>query len=200
MKIRVAAFVASALLTACGGGGGTGSPSPGATITPPPPSFYLPLAVGNQWTYDCGAGGTKSNTVTQTAQVGGLTAFAYAEQIPSQSGTTTQIQLLANDVQGNTTLYGYLVNGMVAPVTPTLLIAAAPAVNQQFNYPGPNGSTVPRYFRSFDVTNPTQLGTFQVAVYYESNGLHNYGYTLGVGVTEEDQTPYDCKITSRTLH
>ena len=202
MSIRFTAFAVLALTAACGGGssgGSNGGPPPGPTPTPPA-AFYLPLAVGNAWTYDCGTGGMKSNTVTQTVQVGGVTTFAYAEQIPSPSGITTQTQLLANDAQGNTTLYGYLINGAVTTVTPTLLIAASPTVGQMFNYPVPDGSTVPRYFRAFDHTNPTQLGTFAVAVYYESNGQRNYGYTLGTGVTEEDQAPYDCTITSYTLH
>ena len=204
MRIPYAGFAAIVLLAACGGGGGgggtSGGPPPGPTPTPSPAAVYLPLAVGNTWAYDCGGGVTKTNTVTQAVVAGGRTTFAYAEQIPSPSGTTTQTLLLANDASGNTTLYGYLVNGSAQAVSPTLLIAASPAVNQHFDYPAPDGSIVSRYFRAFDHTNPTKLGTFAVAVYYESNGQHNYGYTLGTGVTEEDQAPYDCTITSYTLH
>jgi hypothetical protein len=52
-------------------------------------------------------------------------------------------------------------------------------------------------------SNPTPLGIFQVAPYFESGGTHNYGYALGTGIVEEDHGPnfqYDCLVTSATVH
>jgi len=184
-----------ALLISCGGGGGASTKQP----PPPPAQFYLPLAVGNTWTYACNHnGGNLTDTVTQTVAVNGQQTFAMQMQFPNGP---TQTFLLANDTQGNTTFYGYLVNGTAMPVTPTPYIAANPTVGQAFNYPALGGGTINRTFTSFTVTNPTALGVFNVAV-YDEGGLPAYGYTQGQGVTEQDHNfpQFDCTVTSIKLH
>ena len=109
--------------------------------------------------------------------------------------------MLGNDKQGNTTFYGYLVNGTAMPVTPTLYVSANPAAGQKFNYPALGGGTIDRVFAEHTVTNPTALGVFNVGVYNEG-GLPAYGYTLGKGVTEQDHNfpQYDCTVTSIQVH
>jgi hypothetical protein len=196
-------------LAACGGGGGTGGgggqPPPVPTPTPSPLQFYQPLATGDTWKYSCHfrnppMAGTFpiANRVTGTQMVNGVQTFAFALQVvTSPTQIATQTMLLANDTQGNVTLYGYLASGTVLPVTPTLIVAAAPSTSTPYNYPALGGGTVTRSFAAFTVTNPTPLGTFNVAVYYESGATHNYGYALGKGIMEEDHGPnfrYDCLI------
>jgi hypothetical protein len=184
----------TSLLLSCGGGGSSTKQPP-----PPPVQFYLPLAVGNTWTYACNHnGGNITDTVTQTVTVSGHLTYAMQMQFPN---APTQTMLLANDAQGNTTFYGYLVNETPMPVTPTPYISANPTTGQAFNYPAPDGSTVNRIFKSFTVTNPTALGVFNVAVYNEG-GLPAYGYTIGKGVTEQDHNypQFDCTVSSIQLH
>jgi hypothetical protein len=198
------------MFAACGGGGG-GSPGPGGGTPQPtatPAHFYQPLAVGDTWTYAChfrnppGPGTfTIANTVTGTQIVAGVQTFAFAlAVVTSPSQIATETMLVANDALGNLRLYGYLVGGTVLPVTPTVIVAAHPSGS--YDYPAPDGSTIQRKFVAFTVTNPTPLGVFDVAVYYESNATHNYGYALGKGIMEEDHGPqfqYDCLITSIQL-
>ena len=204
--------------TGCGGGGGGGAipnPSPQPSVSP---ALYQPLAVGNTWTYSCGPHPARalkvravstpfpiSDTVTETAVVNGVSVFALALQIPDPSGAiTTQTELLANDGQGNTSIYGYLISGTIQPVTPAIIIGANPVVGQSFNYTGPTGSTVPRTLQAFTVSNPTAYGVFQnVAVYYENGGTtSNYGYVRGIGSVEQDHDNflYDCTLQSYQLH
>jgi hypothetical protein len=212
MKTRLAIAVACfPLLAACGGGGGGASPAPRPTPTPTigPVQLYQPLALGDSWTYSCafrnppGPGTfTIANQVTGTQVVGGVATYAFALQVvTSPSQIATETMLLANDAQGNVTLYGYLNGGTVLPVTPTVIVAANPSGS--YDYPGPDGKPVTRVFKAFTVTNPTPLGTFNVAVYYESGGTHNYGYALGKGILEEDHGPnfqFDCVITALHLN
>ncbi len=110
---------------------------------------------------------------------------------------------MANDSAGSTLIYGYLVNGQVQGFAPTIVVAAAPAMGASYDYPAQGGGTVMRTFVGFESSNPTKLGTFEVAPYFENGGTHNYGYALGYGVVEEDHGPkfeFDCLITNVSLH
>lgn len=216
-----AAFALAALwLAGCGGGGGGSLPGP----TPPPgpspsPQSYLPLAVGNTWTYACYRGTPapgastfpKTNQVLGTTTVGGTVTYEYAQQIPSSpTQSTAQIQLLANDANRNTVLYGYMANPTAPPqlVTPTVIVAASPGPsNAPFDYPAQGGGTVSRVFCCIGPTNATVFGVFSVAEYYDGSHIvdsatDGYGYALGKGVMEEDHnfnnpaTRIDCIITA----
>ena len=167
-----------------------------ATVTVGP-AAVLPLALGSTWTYTCGNGVNITDQVTQTVDVNGHSAFALELQFP-QGGTQTF--LLNNDSQGNTTLYGYLVNGVVQAVIPTLYISVNAVPNQHFDYPAQGGGTVSRFFFGMEPTNPTPLGTFRVAAYNETAQKKIYGYASGVGIAEQDHGNFDCKISSALLH
>lgn len=175
-------------LVACGGG---------SKSTPPGPQIYLPLAVGNNWNYDCGNGVSIVDTVTQTVSVNGVSTFALQLQFPNGP---TQTFLLANDAQGNTTLYGYLVNGSPQTITPTAYISANPSPGESFNYPAQNGGTVNRVFVNFEPTNQTPLGVFQVASYNDNGTQDIWGYAAGKGIMEQDHGSFDCKITAFQVH
>jgi hypothetical protein len=184
----------TSLLLSCGGGSSTKQPSP-----PPPSQLYLPLAVGNTWTYACNHnGGSISDTVTQTVTVNGQLTYAMQMEFPNGP---PQTMLLANDAQGNTTFYGYLVNGTPMPVTPSLYVSANPQKGEKFDYPALGGGIVNRAFAEFTVTNPTTLGVLPVAVYNE-NGLPAYGYDAGKGVMEQDHNypQFDCTVISFHVH
>ena len=159
---------------------------------------YQPLAVGDYWTYTCNNEFTISDRVTKKVPVGKRTTFAFSLQIPSSpTKSTTQVQLLANDAHGNTWIYGYLKKGVVSKIKPAEIVAASPKAGKHYNYVGPKGHTVSRLFKEFEDTNPTPLGVFWVAAYFESNDTHNYGYSLGRGDMEQDHGPaykYDCLI------
>lgn len=204
--------VAGASALGCGGGGSTQGPGPAPSVKP---GLYQPLAVGDTWNYTCGPHPASafrlaattfpiSDTITQTVTVNGVTTFAMALQIPDSSGTvSTLTELLANDAQGNTSIYGYLNGSTVDAVPPAVIVAANPVLHQAYNYTGPTGSTVPRVFQAFTSSNPTGLGTFPtVAVYYENGGTtDNYGYVPGIGSVEQDHAnfTYDCVIESDHL-
>jgi hypothetical protein len=221
MRLQSIVMGAGLALAGCGGGGGGGASAPGAGGTPPPVhlQFYEPLALGDQWSYTCrdikggGENGgqpfTIVDSVAGTATVNGTTVYEFALQIPQVPSKplqiVTEIQLLANDAAGNATLYGYLVNGVVTTIKPTLFVTANPPGQQReaFNYPGQNGVTIDREFVGLEPSNPTPLGVFEVAPYFESGSTHNYGYALGTGIVEEDHGPnfeVDCLITAGTLH
>ena len=203
----LAPAILGALLTACGGGGGAGGSAPSTTPSSRPPQLYQPLAVGDSWKYTChfrnppGPGTFPiANAVTGMQTVNGVATFALELQIvTSPSKIATETMLVANDAAGNTTLYGYVMGGTVLPVSPAVIVAAAPSTTASYNYTGPNGVTVTRTFVSIGSTNPTPLGVFVVAIYYETGGTHNYGYALGQGIMEEDHGPnfqYDCVINA----
>lgn len=211
--------VAAIWLAACGGGGGSlpgPTPPPGPSPSPQP---YLPLAVGDTWTYACYLGTPapgasafpKTNQVLGTTTVAGTTVYEYAEQIPSSpTQSTTQIQLLANDAKHNTVLYGYMAGPTASPqaVTPTVIVAANPGPsNAPYDYPAEGGGTVSRVFCCTEPTNPTKFGVFTVNAFFDgshvvSSATDGYGYALGKGVMEEDHnfnnpgTRIDCVITS----
>lgn len=190
---RLIPLVAISLFLLSCGGSGSNAPQP------PGQQFYLPLALGNTWSYACNhSGGSITDTVTKTVAVNGQQTFALQMEFPNGPQQTL---LLANDKHGNTTFYGYLVNGTPMSMTPTLYISANPTAGQKFDYPAVGGGTVSRVFAEYTVTNPTALGVFNVAVYNES-GLPAYGYTLGKGVTEQDHNypQFDCTVTSIQVH
>ncbi len=178
------------LLLSCGGSGSQSTP-------PPPPQFYLPLALNNTWSYDCGGGVSITDTVTQAVTVSGTSTFALQLEFPNGP---TQTFLLANDAKGNTTFYGYLVSGAPKTVTPTPYISASPTANESFNYPAINGGTIDRVFVNFENTNQTPLGIFQVASYNDNGKQDIWGYAAGKGVMEQDHGSFDCKITAFQVH
>jgi hypothetical protein len=130
--------------------------------------------------------------------------YALSLQIPSSPTKSTQVvQLLANAANGSTWIYGYLIAGKVHATKPAEIVAATPVLNKQYDYPAPTHGTVSRVFKGFEWTNRTPLGVFWVAPYFESGGTHNYGYSLGRGVMEEDHGPnykYDCLIEKLVIH
>jgi hypothetical protein len=205
-----AIFALTLAVAACGGGSNATPAPTGTPGSTPPPALYQPLAVGDQWTYACGLRGQPStftiqNSIAATATVAGQTVYEFALQVPSspaQISTTTM--LLANDSQNNLVLYGYVVNGAVQTVNPTVIAGSSPTPGEDFSYPAADGTTVTRTFESFTATNSTPYaGVYpRVAVYYESNATHNYGYDAGLGIAEEDHGPnfqYDCLLSGLTL-
>ena len=164
---------------------------------------YQPLAVGDSWKYVCNHQFTIRNAVVGTARVGKTLTYEFSIQIPSSPSKSVKVvQLLANDRKGITRIYGYLIAGKVHAVTPTAIVVPAPVLNRHYDYPGQHGGVVSRIFVGFENTNPTPLGTFRVAPYFESNATHNYGYTLRRGIMEEDHGPnyrYDCLIDKVVL-
>lgn len=195
-----------ALLVTCGacGNGGLGAPQlTQASRNAAAMKVYQPLAVGDFWRYTCNHLFTIEDRVVGKYAVGKHTTFALSVQIPSSpTKSKTVVQLLADDVHGNTWIHGYLIGGKVHPVTPHEIVAAKPIKSKHYDYPGPSGGTVSRIFKEFEDTNPTPLGVFWVAAYFESNATHNYGYSLGRGVMEQDHGPaykYDCLIEKYVL-
>lgn len=165
---------------------------------------YQPLAVGDYWTYTCNNAFTIRDRVIKRVPVGRRSTFALSLQIPSSpTKSVTVVQLLSNDAHGNTWIYGYLNNGVVHKVKSTEIVAASPVQGKHYNYPGPSGHTISRLFKEFEYTNRTPLGVFWVAAYFESHATHNYGYSLGRGVMEQDHGPaykYDCLIEKYAVH
>lgn len=204
-RIAVAA-AAVAILPCCGSP--SASPSIAASqfgaVAPDATKVYQPLAAGDTWTYTCNHAFKIVDRVVRKLRVAKRTVYALSLQIPSSpSKSNVETQLLANDSKGNTWLYGYLIKNGVHTVKPSKIVAAAPVKGAHFNYPGPKGGTIGRIFKEFEYTNQTPLGVFWVAAYFESNATHNYGYSLGRGVMEEDHGPsykYDCLIEKYTLH
>ncbi|MGA8576511.1 MAG: hypothetical protein WB609_12620 [Candidatus Cybelea sp.] len=164
---------------------------------------YQPLAAGDFWTYTCNNFFKIEDRVVGKYDVGKHATFALSVQIPSSPTKSTKVvELLANDVHGNTWIYGYLVAGKVHAVTAREIVAASPVKGKHYNYPAPKGGAIERIFKEFEATNKTPLGTFWVAAYFESNATHNYGYSLGRGVMEQDHGPnyhYDCLIEKYVL-
>jgi hypothetical protein len=224
--VRLTSYASAAALSAfvgCGGGSGA---SPALGISPPPiaspsPKPFLPLAVGDVWTYACYLGTPaplastfpKTNQVLGTTDVGGTQTFEYAIQIPSSATlSTTEIQLLANDAAGDTIIYGYVASPGAAPsplASPAFIIAHAPTAGETFDYDSQAGSAVSRFFWGTESTHETALGTFTVDAYFEgshsvSGATDGYGYAAGLGSMEEDHDfndpnpakRIDCLITT----
>lgn len=194
-----ACALAVAALQACGGGGTTSSPAPAPTATPKPGvKFYQPLAVGNTWNYTCGNNVATTDSIPAAEPVGSIEGFRLALQFP---GGASQTQILANNADGSTTLYGYLVNGSPVFVVPSVIVGANPTPGQQFNYPGPSSGTfVTRSFVGFTTSHLTPLGVFNVAVYSENGGADTYSYALGTGIAEQTHGAFDCLLASFHLH
>jgi hypothetical protein len=174
------------------------------TVRPDAGKAYQPLAKGDYWKYICNSQFTIEDRVSGTYRLAGRTVYALSLQIPSSPKKSTYVvQLLANDSHGNTRIYGYVFSGKVHAVTPAEIVAANPVKGKHYNFPGPKGGTVSRLFKLFEDTNRTPLGVFWVAAYFESNDTHNYGYSLGRGVMEQDHGPayrYDCLIDKYVVH
>jgi hypothetical protein len=187
---------------------GSQTAAPGAAVqtpadTPATKSVYQPLAVGNTWKYVCNHQFPIENAVLGKLRLDARTVYEFSIQIPSSPVHSVKVvQLLANDSTGTTRIYGYLLHGKPHEVTPAAIVVASPVLHQHYDYPRLGGGKVTRIFMGFENTNPTPLGTFYVAPYFESGGTHNYGYALGKGVMEEDHGPnykYDCLIDHVTL-
>lgn len=165
---------------------------------------YQPLAVGDSWTFTCNHQFKIVDRVVGRHTIGKQTVYALSLQIPSSpSKSTYVVQLLANDLHGNTWIYGYMIHGKIHLVTRTEIVAASPVKNKHYDYPAPTHGRISRVFIGFEFTNKTPLGVFWVAPYFDNGGTHNYGYNLGRGVMEEDHGPnykYDCLIEKYVLH
>jgi hypothetical protein len=198
-----------ALLCACGRGSvapyasGPGSVSENAAPLAAT-KVYQPLAVGDSWTYICNHSFTIADRVIGARRLNQRTVYELSLQIPSSSSKSTHVvQLLGNDRKGNTRIYGYLIGRKVYSVTPTEIVPAKPVLHKHYDYPAPHRGKVSRIFMGFEWTNKTPLGTFWVAPYFENGATHNYGYSLGRGVMEQDHGPqyqYDCLIKKYVLH
>lgn len=175
----------------------------------------LPLVVGNTWVYACylnsptpGASTfPKTNQVTGTAVVNGVTTYVYQEQIPSSpTQSTTVIQLLAEDAARDTVLYGYEASPGSSPfpvASPTVIVAPNPGPSGTiYDYPLQGGGIEPRVFCCNTPTHPTVLGTFQVDAYFDGShtvrsATDGYGYAPGLGVMEEDHNFNDPNPANR---
>jgi hypothetical protein len=178
-------------------------PSPATQPRPNATKVYQPLATGNYWKYICNKTFTIEDHVVGTYRLSKRAVYALSLQIPSSpTKSIVEVQLLANDAKGNTWIYGYVIHGKIHAVKPAEIVAAKPDPYSYYNYPGPVHGKVTRLFLHFESTNKTPLGVFWVAPYFESNRTHNYGYSLGRGVMEEDHGPqykYDCLIEKYVL-
>jgi hypothetical protein len=205
-------FVAAllSLSAACGGPGTAVNPSGAvsnathpAMASPDATKVYQPLAAGNSWTYICNHQFTIVDQVIGTQHVNGRLVYVFSLQIPSSPTKSVHVkQLLANDPGGNTWIYGYVIHHKIHLVMPTKIVVPDPMLHAHYDYPAPAHGKISRVFVGFEYTNPTPLGTFWVAPYFESGGTHNYGYSKGRGVMEEDHGPnykYDCLIEKYVL-
>ncbi len=166
--------------------------------------MYQPLGSADSWTYTCNHQFTIVDRVIGTLHLSKRLVYVFSLQIPSSPKKSVYVdQLLANDSSGNTWIYGYLTHHRAHAVTPAKIVARNPVLNAHYDYPAPAHGKISRIFVGFEYTNPTPLGTFWVAPYFESGGTHNYGYSKGRGVMEEDHGPnyrYDCLIEKYVLH
>ena len=217
LRSRMAAIATALVLGSCAGSSrgidSSGGPAPAVPARPAGSALYQPLAVNDAWTYTCrdikGGGENGNNPFTivhrvlGTTKVGSKTTFELELQIPQVPSTpleiVTEVMLVANDAHGNLVIYGYLLpNESVRKIKPTIIVSnATPNKYATFNYAGPNGRLISRFFYGIEPTNPTPLGTFTVADYEESRMTHDYGYARGFGVAEEDHGPnfeVDCLV------
>jgi hypothetical protein len=196
----------AALLCACARGGLTPASNsvPAARVAKPSVAVaYQPLATSDYWKYICNGTFTIVDRVIGKYRVNNHLVYALSLQIPSTPKKSVDvIELLANDAKGNTWIYGYLEHGKIHPVKPAEIVSAHPVKNKHYDYPAPAHGKISRIFIGFENTNRTPLGVFWVAAYFESQATHNYGYSLGLGVMEEDHGPqykYDCLIEKYVL-
>jgi hypothetical protein len=183
----------------------------------PQSRLFQPLAVGDSWTYTCrdikGGAENGGNPFSFTDRVlrdvkHGPQEFAefalHVPIVPSKPlKIVTELMLLTNDAHGNLWIHGYVVHGKIAIRKRTEIVAAVnPAKYARFDYLGPTGKRVQRFFYGYVPTNPTPLGTFLVADYEESHATNDYGYAYGKGIMEEDHGPnfeVDCLIRNVVL-
>ena len=176
--------------------------------------LYQPLATGDRWTYSCrdvkggGENGGKPfaivNRVLAPVTVNRRRLYEFSLQIPQVPSTPlkilTEVMLLRNDSAGNVWIYGYLKGKTIRRVaTAKILDGASPPRYTSFDYTGPTGRRVSRFFYGVESSNPTPLGIFTVADYEESGATHDYGYARGKGIVEEDHGPnfeVDCLVES----
>jgi len=167
-------------------------------------SVYQPLGPADSWSYICNHQFHIVDQIIGTLHLNKRLVYVFSLQIPNSPTKSVRVeQLLANDSSGNTWIYGYLVHHKVHTITPTKIVVTHPVLNAHYDYPGPLHGKIARVFVGFEYTNPTPLGTFWVAPYFESGGTHNYGYSKGRGVMEEDHGPnyeFDCLIEKYVLH
>ncbi len=199
-------MLSAGLLVACASAASPNADpaAPGGTpLAADATKVYQPLAVGDYWKFICNNTFTIEDRVTGAYHVHGRVTYALSLQIPSSPKKSVHVvQLLGNDAKGNTWIYGYLIHGKILSVKPTEIVAAKPVLNTHYDYPNANHGKISRIFVGFEYTNKTPLGVFWVAPYFESGGTHNYGYSLGRGVMEEDHGPhfkYDCLIEKFVL-
>lgn len=177
-----------------------------------PSALFQPLAKGDSWTYSCrdikGGGENGGNPFSFTDRVlryvtargQRLSEFElHVPVVPSKPlKIVTEVMLLANNQRGDLWIYGYVLHGKLVLKKPTKIVSAVnPPKGATFNYPGPFGKPVSRFFYGYIPTNPTPLGTFTVADYEESSATNDYGYAHGKGIMEEDHGPnfeVDCLI------
>ena len=190
----------------------SGANSPNAAFGPPLPAaiargatgVYQPLAPKDSWTYICNNQFHIADRVIGTLHVNKRLVYVFSLQIPSSPTKSVYVdQLLANDSGGNTRIYGYYIHHRIHAVTATKIAVQKPVLHAHYDYPARVRGTISRVFMGFEYTNKTPLGTFWVAPYFESGGTHNYGYSQGRGVMEEDHGPnyeYDCLIEKYVLH
>lgn len=165
---------------------------------------YQPLGPGDSWTYICDSQFHIVDHVIGTLHLDKRLVYVFSLQIPSSPTKSVYVdQLLANDSGANTWIYGYYMHHKVKVIRPAKIVVQHPVLNAHYDYPGPLRGTISRIFVGFEYTNRTPLGTFWVAPYFESGATHNYGYSQGRGVMEEDHGPnyqYDCLIEKYVLH
>lgn len=179
--------------------------------------LYQPLAVGDSWKYTCRdvkGGGENGghpfviyHRVTGKMVVKSTTFYELFLEIPQVPSKPLKILhetlLLSNDARGNLWLHGFLVKGKIQESQSSKLVAnATPVKGTKFDYRDPAGKRISRIFCCIELSNRTPLGIFTVADYEESAATHDYGYSRGTGVVEEDHGPnyeVDCLIKSVTL-
>jgi hypothetical protein len=179
-------------------------------------ALYQPLKVGDSWTYTCrdikngGENGNKPFTIRHRVagytKIGGLPVYEFALQIPQVPSKplkiVNEVMLLNNDVRGNLWINGYLIHGAIHRVKRALIVSATPVAGRYYNYPGPTGRTISRFFYGIESSNRTPLGIFTVADYEESGKTHDYGYAKNFGIAEEDHGPnfeVDCLVSAAHL-
>ncbi len=214
MPLRPSACTLLLALAACS----ANAPSipSGAAVAAPSQTqagLYQPLKVGDSWTYTCrdikggGENGNRPFTIRHrvlaSTNVGRVPAYEFSLQVPQVPSKplkiVTTVMLLDNDAHGNLWIDGYLVHKSVRRIKRALIVSATPVAGRFYDYTGPTGAVVSRYFYGIESSNPTPMGTFTVADYEESRTTHDYGYAKSFGIAEEDHGPnfeVDCLVAS----
>jgi len=195
-NVRLREACAMSIALASAGCGGAGLPN-GAFAAPSQTAVergaagvYQPLGPKDAWTYICNNQFHIVDRVIGTLHVNKRLVYVFSLQVPSSPMKSVYVdQLLANDSGENTWIYGYYMHHKVHTVTSAKIAVQKPVLHAHYDYPAPVRGKISRVFMGFEYTNKTPLGTFWVAPYFESGGTHNYGYSKGRGVMEEDHGP-----------